>query len=195
MEATKLKVGPADHGRAMSLANFAEAKGEPGHLYELARGVIQVVDVPGLPHGSVVYELETQILSWVAAHRDLVSYVGTGDRCVLRLAGMQSERHPDLAVYITAAPDPVNPWERWVPDIVVEVVSEGGESRDYQEKRREYLAAGVREYWIIDPQKRAVLVLLRATDVWREHRPTAKYTTPLLPEFILDIGRLFPGAG
>jgi Uma2 family endonuclease len=190
MEATKIKVGPADHGRRMSLADFAEAESEPGHLYELAGGVIQVVDVPGLPHGSVVDELDLQVAAWRLAHRELVAYVGTGDRCVLRLAGMQSERHPDLAIYLTPAPDPVNPWERWVPDIVVEVVSEGGEVRDYQDKRREYLAAGVREYWIIDPQKRAMLVLLRAADVWREHRPSTTYTTPLLPGFSLDIVRL-----
>ena len=38
------------------------------------------------------------------------------------------------------------------PAIVVEFVSEGKRSwlRDYREKRAEYLAAGIREYWIID---------------------------------------------
>ena len=43
-----------------------------------------------------------------------------------------------------------------VPTIVVEFVSEGKRNRvrDYREKRAEYLAAGVREYWIIDRFRR-----------------------------------------
>jgi Uma2 family endonuclease len=37
------------------------------------------------------------------------------------------------------------------PDIAVEIVSRDSRSRDYGEKRELYLAAGVSEYWIIDP--------------------------------------------
>ena len=36
------------------------------------------------------------------------------------------------------------------PDLVVEVISEGGEARDRQEKRQEYAGAGVSEYWIVE---------------------------------------------
>ncbi len=150
-----------------------------------------MVDIPGPPHGRIVDELDLIIAAWRMAHPGVTSYLGTGDRCALRLAGMQSERHPDLAIYLSPAPDPVNPWERWVPDIVIEVVSEGGEKRDYEEKRREYLAAGVREYWIIDPAKRAALILLRAGDVWQERRPAETYETTLLPGMSLDLVRLF----
>lgn len=57
---------------------------------------------------------------------------------------------------------------RWIPEIVVEVVSEGGEERDYGEKREEYLRAGVKEYWILNPNTRVLLALPRAGDVWQE---------------------------
>ena len=36
------------------------------------------------------------------------------------------------------------------PDLIVEIVSPGGEARDWREKYLEYEAAGVREYWVID---------------------------------------------
>ena len=32
------RIGPADHGRAMSLEEFLEAEEEPGYRCELARG-------------------------------------------------------------------------------------------------------------------------------------------------------------
>ena len=66
---------------------------------------------------------------------------------------------------------------------MVEVVSRGGEDRDYVEKREEYLRAGVREYWILDPTPRTLLVLQRAGDVWQEVlvKADATYRTHLLP--------------
>ena len=42
------------------------------------------------------------------------------------------------------------------PDIAVEVVSRDSRSRDYGEKRELYEAAGVMEYWIVDPLQRRV---------------------------------------
>ena len=62
-------------------------------------------------------------------------------------------------------------------------MSEGGEERDYVEKREEYLRVGVREYWILDPSTRELLILSREGDVWDETVFTAGavYRTHLLP--------------
>jgi hypothetical protein len=37
------------------------------------------------------------------------------------------------------------------PDLIMEVVSHDSQARDWREKYHDYEAAGVREYWIIDP--------------------------------------------
>jgi Uma2 family endonuclease len=44
------------------------------------------------------------------------------------------------------------------PLLVVEVVSPGidNEKRDYQDKRKDYAARGILEYWIVDPAKQSV---------------------------------------
>ncbi|NJN29599.1 MAG: Uma2 family endonuclease [Synechococcales cyanobacterium RM1_1_8] len=59
------------------------------------------------------------------------------------------------------------------PRLVVEVVSPGepGEEnydRDYVEKRREYAARGISEYWIVDPTHRVIVVLVLEGEVYRE---------------------------
>ncbi|NJN31918.1 MAG: Uma2 family endonuclease, partial [Synechococcales cyanobacterium RM1_1_8] len=61
------------------------------------------------------------------------------------------------------------------PLVVVEVVSPGepGEpnyDRDYIEKRLEYGALGIGEYWIVDPQRQVVWVLVWVDGVYRERR-------------------------
>jgi Uma2 family endonuclease len=42
------------------------------------------------------------------------------------------------------------------PDLVMEIVSPDSVARDWREKYLDYEQAGVREYWVIDPQSRRV---------------------------------------
>src|SRR5687767_3511680 len=91
-------IGPQHHGTRMSLDEFARVEGEGGHFYELEKGVISVVDVPGLPHGFVVQAIRNPIILYQAAHANLVLYVASGSEAVLRMPEMQSERHPDLLI-------------------------------------------------------------------------------------------------
>lgn len=44
------------------------------------------------------------------------------------------------------------------PDWIIEIVSSGSKSRDYMTKLFKYRAAGIREYWIVDPDKKMVSV-------------------------------------
>lgn len=59
--------------------------------------------------------------------------------------------------------------EKWglygAPDFVLEVVSPSTKRRDYILKTQKYMNAGVREYWILDPDKKSLLVYLFEEDV------------------------------
>ncbi|MDE7425599.1 MAG: Uma2 family endonuclease [Lachnospiraceae bacterium] len=44
------------------------------------------------------------------------------------------------------------------PDWVIEIVSPSSKTRDYMTKLFKYRTAGVREYWIVDPDKQMVMV-------------------------------------
>jgi Uma2 family endonuclease len=71
----------------------------------------------------------------------------------------------------------------------MEVVSEGGEERDYVVKGEEYLAYGILEYWILDPLARCVVILIRDGDAWVEtvHRDGEVVTSLILPGFAVPV--------
>lgn len=180
---TRRVVGPADHGQRMTLDEFVEAEFQEGWLYELARGAVDVTEVPGFSHGWIVRRIARLFDHYDETHPGLIQYLAGGGECRMRLPGMQSDRHPDQAVYLNPKPPGPRIWTRWVPHIVVEIVSAGGENRDYVEKRDEYLRAGVQEYWILDPDTRRLVVHQREGDVWAETvvAPDAVYQTHFLP--------------
>ena len=47
-----------------------------------------------------------------------------------------------------------------ISDWVIEIVSQSSQRMDYLTKLFKYRTAGVREYWIVNPMKRTVLVYL-----------------------------------
>ena len=85
-------------------------------------------------------------------------------------------------------------------DLVMEIVSPGSEARkrDFEEKRADYAQAGISEYWIIDPLKKAVHVLTLdgapAAGEYREHGAFgsgATATSLLLSGFEIEVDALF----
>jgi Uma2 family endonuclease len=190
---TRRTIGPADHGKRMSLARFIDSSCEEGWLYELGRGVIDVTEVPGPSHGLIVNRLARLFLGYDEAHPGVITYRAGAGECRLRIPGLKSDRHPDQAVYLDPVPEGPDPWTRWCPHLVVEIVSRGGKRRDYVEKREEYLRMGVREYWVLDPARRSMLVLTRAGDTWEESRPSARtrYRCRTLPGLVVVPDDLF----
>ncbi len=67
------------------------------------------------------------------------------------------ERLPDGKVPDVAVPE-------IVPDLAIEVLSEGNTYAEMARKRREYFHAGVKQVWMVDPRERTVAVY---TDIMR----------------------------
>jgi Uma2 family endonuclease len=197
MTTTAIKIGPADNGRRMSLADFEHAAVQEGYLYELGRGVIIVSDVPNPPHAAQIDIIRLQLTAYRLRRKEAISRILSGSECKILVDDLESERHPDLAVYTTPAPGrDAETWSTWIPALVIEVVSADSRQRDYNEKREEYLAFGVREYWIFDAERGEMLALRRTRGRWREQvvRPPEAYTTRLFPGLKLDCGQVFEAA-
>ena len=66
------------------------------------------------------------------------------------------------------------------PDWIIEIVSPSSKPRDYMTKLFKYRTAGVREYWIVDPDKQIVMVYGFEKDTveqynWGEDVPVGIY--------------------
>lgn len=198
MSETAIKIGPQDHGRRMSLAEFDRAEGQEGRLYELGRGVITVSDVPGKRHLAMVNAIRRQLAAYDLAHSGRIHTIAGGAECKLLIQGLESERHPDLSVYKTGPGegDDDDIWSTWIPELVIEVVSPGSEKRDYEEKPEEYLRFGVKEYWIVDHDKGRMTAMRRSGGRWAERviTPPETVKSRLLPGFELDLAAVFAAA-
>jgi Uma2 family endonuclease len=83
----------------------------------------------------------------------------------MRLAGRPSGREPDLLVIRSEHLDRLQRTRLEGPaDLVVEVISPESETRDRQDKPQEYEAAGVAEYWMLDPDRRHAEFLVLGSD-------------------------------
>jgi Uma2 family endonuclease len=158
MSQITIKLVSADDGRRMSLDEFESAESPSGRIFELARGVVVMIEVPGRRHVLQLNAVRRQFGAYDLAYPGTIhAQLGSGG-CKVLVAQFKTERHPDLAVYKTAAPEEDDFWASWVPEIVAEVVSPSSRQRDYVEKREEYLAFGALEYWIIDGEREELVV-------------------------------------
>ncbi len=190
----RLVIGPEHDGMQMSLADFARAEAQPGYLYELEKGVVVVADLPDMWHALIVHRLRRAFYQYDVAHPGSVAFIGGGGESCLRMTDIESERHPDVSVYLTAPPaDDPQPWDCWTPDIVIEVVSKSSKQRDYKIKPTEYLEAGVRLCCIVDRFTRRITVLTRKLNQWRRQELGSGDTlrTSLLPGFALKLADAF----
>lgn len=189
-----MKIGPADHGRLMTLDEFREAEVEEGYRYELARGVLEVSEVPNDPHGLIVWIILRFIAAFDQNHPGVIYRAGGGSEFRLWLPRMVSGRNPDVAVVLRGTPKDRR--GRRPPSLAFEVVSQGSEAheRDYVTKRAEYLAYGLRECWIIDLQTKTVTVLIRDGDDWVEqvYRDDQQAVSLVLPGFAIRLPDLWP---
>lgn len=101
---------------------------------------------------------------------------------------------PDLLVVARERVGIAQDWIRGAPDLVVEILSPTHRERDLVVKRDLYARAGVREYWVVDPEARGIEVLALEDDAYR---PRGWFTgdrplvSPLLGRLDESADRLF----
>lgn len=188
---TPTRLGPESNGMHMTREEFDAVEAwDEHHRYELVNGIVVASPFRSIeerkPNDVLGYLLQIYMdshpdgpLDETAPEQEIETSVGIrrSDRAIWTGLGRPPRIGEDL------------------PTIVVEFVSQSSRDRrrGYVEKRGEYAAIGVAEYWVVDRFDRSLTVchLDGRQDVVREG---ATYTTPLLPNLELPLDRLLSAA-
>lgn len=110
-----------------------------------------------------------------------------GPEFAVRLTGPDRRRVPDLLFVARDRTGLLRPTHlEGPPDLAVEVVSPDSVARDWREKFLDYQAAGVREYWIVDPLSQRVELNVLEESAYRQVEPReGRLDSRALPGFFL----------
>ncbi len=154
-----------------------------GSRYELVKGELFEMPPAGGRHGSVAMRIGIVLGSYVREN-ELGEVFAAETGFILR-RDPDTVRAPDAAFVarerLPAGELPPGYLEM-VPDLAVEVVSPGDSAREVREKVADWMRAGVRLLWAIDPATRSVTVYRSTDDL-----------SVLSEDDSLDGGQVIPG--
>jgi Uma2 family endonuclease len=173
----------------LTAVEFGKLPDEEGYTHELVRGRVVREPLPRPEHGVLDVRLAARLHAFVD---------GKGIGVVLANAGFviaedpDTVRGPDLA-FVAAARVPAYSGEYWRlgPDLVAEILSPSNSASATQARVLEFLAAGTRAVWVIDPRQRAVTVYRSARDIRILTGTDELDGGDVLPGFRLPLPELF----
>lgn len=127
-----------------------------GSRAELINGQIYYMAPPTRKHQRILGEIFAAIHEYINTHNGSCE-VDIAPFAVFLDKDDKNYVEPDISVICN--PDKLTEKGCFgAPDWIIEIVSSGSRRMDYFIKLFKYRTAGVREYWIVNPQKKSVMV-------------------------------------
>ena len=174
-----------------SLADYEKLP--EGAPFELINGDLVREPAPVPYHQSILLELSFAMLAWVKKHNYTPGHLYPAPVDVV--LSEYNVVQPDLVFVATDSRSRVG--EKRIegpPDLVVEILSPSNALIDLWEKRLLYEQFGVREYWIVDPQRQRVEVYENVDTTFLRFEAAEKegqINSKVLTGFSIDIQVLF----
>jgi Uma2 family endonuclease len=176
--------------RLISAEEYAQLPEEHEYRVELVRGRLVREPRPATLHARLVARL-TRLLD------EFVERSGGGliltEGGALLARDPDTVRGPDIAFYsrdrIPAARYELTYWE--APDLAVEITSPSNRAPDIQEKVTDYLDAGARLVWVVDPRTRTVTAYAHGGTARIVRSDQVLEGDEVLPGFRLSLAQLF----
>lgn len=130
---------------------------DDGTFSELVRGELVRMPPPGAEHGWLALEIGWHLRNYLREHPIGTLYTQSG---FILARNPDVVRAPDIA-FVRAGRLPTTHGEGYpelAPDLVVEVISPTDRAGQIAEKLEDYVTAGVRRVWFVNPRVRAVTV-------------------------------------
>ena len=144
---------------------------------ELIDGWIYDMAAPSMVHQLILGELHLQLAPCVEKHPGCHIFFAPFD---VRLDNDDYTMvQPDLAI-ICGNDGLTRQRMNGAPDFIIEILSPSSRAHDMFRKLNKYQAAGVREYWIVDPEKQKIIVY----DLEHEEAPATYDFAATIPVLI-----------
>jgi Uma2 family endonuclease len=158
---------------------------------ELIDGEVVKLTPTGAVHGQIETSLSLELGLFVRERN--LGWVLGGE------VGLYTRRNPDrvrgadvVVLSHRAAPEgPSKGFLEVAPEVVVEIMSPADTWQAVQEKLEEYLAIGVEQVWIVEPENRSLSVYRSATEIWRYSGDDSVSGEGLLAGFEISLKDLF----
>ena len=162
----------------------------PDKRVELVRGLLVVRELPGMRHARVAMDLALALGAHVRAAALGRVYAEAGFKLASNPDTVQG---PDVAfIRRDRIPDPEpTGFAHFAPDLVVEVISPGDRAGEVLAKVADWLSAGTRLVWVLDPARRVARVY---RDDGTEQILTADESLDggdVVPGFSCPVGEIF----
>jgi len=160
----------------------------PDKQYEIVNGQPEEKELPGARHSGVSGRLAIELGIFLKANPLGALYPETS----FQIGG--NAGIPDLA-FVSAAriPPEGEPETKWpmAPDLAVEVISPNDLYEKVYAKAMEYLAAGVKQVWLVSPEHHTVTVYRSATDITAFPGDSELASEDLFPGFRCPLREVF----
>ena len=123
---------------------------------ELIDGVIYYMSSPTIKHQRIISEIDFCLKSFIKKKKGKCEVFGAGIDVRLDCDD-KTMVIPDITV-VCSKDKFTEQYLNGAPDLVVEVLSPSTKKKDMTLKLKKYVDADVREYWIVDPKREAVIV-------------------------------------
>jgi Uma2 family endonuclease len=162
------------------------------HDLELVRGELVPVMTPaGEQHGTLAAFLTAELWAFVRAHDVGRVYVEVGYKL---FSDPDTVRGPDISFVSRERRTTARPRRGFIhgtPDLAIEIASSDRPVKQLAAKAAEYLAAGTRLVWVIDPERRVARVYRPDRPVETLSQEAALHGAEVLPGFSLPLSHLF----
>jgi Uma2 family endonuclease len=153
-----LQVVPQFIGLRLSAEEFF-ALPDDGCRYELVNGVVIVTPSPLPRHQKVALEIARQLANYLEKNPVGDVFPETDVHLGQGAAGGDLVYRPEMVYFRAERLGSLDERLVGAPDLVVEVVSPPTRYKDIRTKRDDYERLGVREYWMVDPDRDSITFL------------------------------------
>lgn len=159
-----------------------------GQRAELIDGQIYMMATPSMIHQRIVMELSFRIRNFIGKKKGNCE-IFPAPFAVFLNDSNEIYVEPDISVICNKrklTDDGCN----GAPDWIMEIVSPSSIRMDYYIKLFKYRAAGVMEYWIVDPIKKRIMVYNYVHDTVEEYSFSDKVKAGIYEDFEIDFSEI-----